>query len=63
MGPLAWLGWSCFEYYLTTINSDCGYSASEACTHIANYQQQVVIWRGLAVQFALIIILQLTRKR
>ena len=63
MVTLAWVAWSCLDYYLTTIDSDCGYTAAEACTRFADQQQQVIVWRGLAVQFAMIIVFLVLRKR
>jgi hypothetical protein len=63
LAALAWATSSAFEYYVTTLNSDCGYTPAEACTHIARSQQNMIIWRGLAVLFAMITVLLLARKR
>jgi hypothetical protein len=60
---IGWIGFSLIDFHLTTQNSDCGYTPAEACTIYARYEQQVIIWRGLAVEFAAILTALVLRKR
>jgi hypothetical protein len=60
---LGWLGFSLLDFYLTTQNGDCLYTPTEACTHFARAEQNIIIWRGLAVQLAAILALVVVRKR
>ncbi len=60
---IGWIGFSLTGYYLTTQNSDCGYTLAEACTRNARYEQQVIIWRGVAVELAAILVALFLRKR
>jgi hypothetical protein len=60
---LGWLGFSALDFYLTTQNSDCGYTPGEICTHIARAEQAIIIWRGLAIQLAAILLVMFIRKR
>ena len=52
---LGWAAYSAFEFYLSTLNSDCGYSPAEVCTRYAQYEQQLIVWRGLALQLAAVL--------
>ena len=60
---LALVSWSYLEYSLSTNDSDCGYTAAEACTQFANYEQQVLLWRAFALELAAILAFVLLRKR
>ena len=60
---VGWAALSAFEFYLTTINSDCGYTASEICTRYAQSEQQVIVWRGLALELAAVLAFLGIRKR
>ena len=60
---IGWLGFSLLDFYFTTQNSDCGYTPTETCTHFARAEQQIIIWRGLAIQLAAILAVVLIRKR
>jgi hypothetical protein len=60
---LGWLGFSLVDFYFTMQNSDCGYTVAETCTQFARAEQQIVIWRGLAIELAAILAVVLIRKR
>jgi hypothetical protein len=60
---LGWLGFSAFEFYLTTQNSDCLYTPAEMCAHFARAEQEIIIWRGLAIELAAILAWAVIRKR
>jgi hypothetical protein len=60
---VAWIGFSLLDYYLTTQNSDCLYTAIEPCTRFARYEQQIVVWRAVAVQSVAILAALLIRER
>ena len=60
---LGWLGFSLADFYLTTQNSDCGYTAAEICTQFARADQKIIIWRGLAVEVAAILAFVFVWKR
>ena len=60
---LGWLGFSLLAFYFTTQNSDCGYTPIETCTQFTRAEQQIIVWRGLAIALAAILAVVLIRKR
>ena len=60
---IGWLGFSLIDFYFTTQNSDCGYTPGEICKQFARAEQAIIIWRGLAIQLAAILLVMVIRKR
>ena len=60
---LGWIGFCVLEFYFTTQDSDCGYTSLESCTHFHRIEQEMILWRGFAIQLAAILAYLLIRKR